>query len=221
MREPTTDDAPDAPLADSSGEPTRDDRAREFTAMFAASDDPWRFRERWYEQRKRALTLACLPHRRYASAYEPGCANGELSAALAPRCDRLLVSDGADAAVALATHRLADQPHARAFRAWLPDDWPAEDFDLIVFSEVGYYLDGSDLDRLLDRMRRSLTPAGVLVACHWRAAIPGCTLTGDAVHARIADRLGLNKCSALVESDFRLEVWCRDGHSVAQREGFA
>lgn len=213
MPDPATDRSPDGP--DSGA------RASEFDAMFAASDDPWKFRERWYEARKRALTLACLPHRRYASAYEPGCANGELSAALAPRCDRLLVSDGAPAAVALARDRLAAHPHAVAIQAWLPDDWPAKDFDLIVLSEVAYYLGGSDLDRLLECVRQSLGPAGVLVACHWRAPIPGCALTGDAVHAWIDDRLGLHKCSSLVEADFRLEVWSRDGRSVAQREGFA
>src|ERR1700712_2065045 len=72
-----------------------------FDAMFQASADPWKYKERWYEERKRALTLACLPQRRYASGYEPGCANGELSAALAGRCDRLLISDGTAAAAEL------------------------------------------------------------------------------------------------------------------------
>ena len=70
-----------------------------FDGLFAASPDPWGFESRWYEHRKRALTLACLPSLRYRYGYEPGCANGELSAALADRCDRLLVSDGAEKAV--------------------------------------------------------------------------------------------------------------------------
>ena len=66
-----------------------------FEALFTSSNDPWGFRTRWYEARKRSLTLACLPHQRYASGFEPGCANGELSAVLAERCDHLLVCDGA------------------------------------------------------------------------------------------------------------------------------
>ena len=198
-----------------------DSRVREFDALFETSDDPWHFRERWYEARKRALTVACLPHPRYASAYEPGCANGELSAALAPRCDRLLVTDGAAAAVALASQRLAEHPHAEAAQAWTPADWPDQRFDLIVVSELVYYLDGMALDRLIERLGGSLQPQGVLVACHWRRPIAGCALNGDAVHARLADGLALPRLSSLVEPDFRLEVWSADARSVGEREGLA
>ena len=78
-----------------------------FDALFEGDADPWQFKSRWYEARKRALTLACLPRMRYECAYEPGCANGELSAALATRCDSLLITDGSKRAVDLATARLA------------------------------------------------------------------------------------------------------------------
>jgi hypothetical protein len=40
---------------------TPPDQPAYFEAMFAKSDDPWKFKSRWYERRKRALTLACLP----------------------------------------------------------------------------------------------------------------------------------------------------------------
>ena len=43
--------------------------------------------------------MASLPRPHYKRGYEPGCANGELAAALAPRCDQLLVSDGVPAAL--------------------------------------------------------------------------------------------------------------------------
>ncbi|MFE7421819.1 hypothetical protein [Rhodococcus sp. NPDC057529] len=58
-----------------------------FDAMYAASPDPWGFGDRWYEQRKYALTLAALPRPRYRRAFEPGCSIGILTAALAHRCD--------------------------------------------------------------------------------------------------------------------------------------
>lgn len=95
---------PDSP----SSEP---DRPEYFDEMFAKSDDPWKFQSRWYERRKCALTLACLPSERYAHGFEPGCANGELSAGLATRCDHLLVSDGVDKAVSLARERLNGCPN--------------------------------------------------------------------------------------------------------------
>lgn len=79
-----------------------------FEALYAASEDPWQVRASWYERRKRAIVLASLDRERYTSVFEPGCGNGEMSVALAARCDRLLASDGAASAVAAARRRLAD-----------------------------------------------------------------------------------------------------------------
>ena len=197
------------------------DPRRHFDGLFACSDDPWHFKTRWYEARKRALTLACLPRARYASAYEPGCANGELSAALAERCDRLLASDGAAAAVALAQRRVADLPHVTVVQAWLPDAWPDARFDLIVVSELAYYLDAGALEGLASKARTSLQTGGDIVACHWRHPIAGCRLGGDEVHAALSLALGLPRVWSLVDPDFRLEVWSADERSVGQRETLA
>lgn len=190
-----------------------------FEAMFAESDDPWGFRSRWYEVRKRALTLACLPQARYASAYEPGCANGELSAALATRCDALRVSDGTPAAVHLARARLAAFDHVEVVQAWVPDDWPDAQFDLIVISELGYFLSRESLDLLATKMLGSLSERGTVLACHWRRPIAGFALDGDIVHDVLDMRLSLPRLSRLVEEDLRIEVWCRDARSVGTREG--
>lgn len=190
-----------------------------FDELFQRSDDPWQFKTRWYEARKRALTLACLPERRYASGYEPGCANGELSAELALRCDRLLVSDISPRAVDLARARLAAHPHARVVQAHLPRDWPDGSFDLIVISELGYFLEPQDLDTMADAARAALLPGGTLLACHWRHPIEGSAFDGDAVHRRLAQRLGLHVLSELRETDFVIQVWSDDGRSVAEREG--
>lgn len=189
-----------------------------FDALFDSADDPWQFRTRWYETRKRALTLACLPTARYGRGYEPGCANGELTAALATRCDRLLASDGAERAVALARTRLRGLDHVRVVQAWLPQDWPAGTFDLVVLSELGYYLDRDALKSLTRRLLASLSPNGTVVACHWRPPIAGCALNGDEVHAALDEQLALSRMCSVVEPDLRMDVWCTDGTSVAERE---
>ena len=194
--------------------------ASSFDAMYQQNDDPWGFKSRWYEARKRALTLACLPTRRYASGYEPGCANGELSAALAPRCDRLLVTDGSRKAVDLATTRLADLRQVEVRQAWIPEQWPIRIFDLIVLSEFGFYMDGPQLDAVVDAALASLGPDGKVLACHWRRPVEDCRLDGDQVHRRLSEGLALPVLCQLVEPDLRIDVWCRDPRSVAQREGF-
>lgn len=192
---------------------------RYFEGLFAGNDDPWAFRERWYEQRKRAITLAALPRPHYRSIFEAGCANGELSAELAGRCDRLLCCDTATAAVKLATTRLSLFEHAEVRQSRLPEDWPEEKFDLIVFSEIGYYLDSKDLTAVIQHISQSLTADGQLLACHWRPPIDGCPLNARQVHDMLQEQLQLPRLVLHQEADFILEVWSREPRSVAALEG--
>jgi len=191
-----------------------------FDRLFESTEDPWSFRTRWYEARKRSLTLACLPELRFLNAYEPGCANGELAAALAPRCARLRVSDGSEVAVQLARRRLAEFSNVEVAQEWLPDDWPSQTFDLIVLSEFGFYLDENALATIAARAKVSLTATGTVLACHWRHPVEGFALQGDAVHAILARQLGLAQLVHHEEPDFVLDVWSHDARSVARREGF-
>lgn len=191
-----------------------------FDSFYAQGDDPWGFESRWYEERKRAVLVASLPRPRFASALELGCSNGVLTAALAERVDSLLATDIVDAPLEVARRRLADAPHVRFERRTLPQEWPAGRFDLIVLSEMGYYLDSDSLRRLIDLCRESLTDDGVLVACHWRHPVAEYPLSGDAVHAALADS-GIPLIASYLEADFRLEVRSIDPRSVAQRTGLA
>ncbi|MCQ2996951.1 nodulation S family protein [Pseudomonas syringae] len=189
-----------------------------FERLFQESDDPWAFKKRWYERRKRALTLAALPRERYGSVFEPGCANGELSADLATRCDRLLVCDTNRSAVELARQRLATFTQVEVMHGRLPEQWPDGRFDLIVFSELGYYLDEQDLNSWIDRALASLTDDGQVLACHWRPQIDGCPMDAQKVHAILAARLEMPRIFSHEEADFFLDVWSRDERSVAERE---
>src|SRR4029079_3586148 len=79
-----------------------------FQDFYAAHGaDPWGFEDRWYEQRKRELTLAALPRPRFRRALEPGCSIGVLTEQLAGRCDELVALDPVPEAVARARARTA------------------------------------------------------------------------------------------------------------------
>lgn len=190
-----------------------------FDQLYAHNNDPWAFRERWYEQRKRAITLASLPRQHYPAIFEVGCANGELSAGLAQRTDWLLACDTSAKAVELARQRLSDCPNVEVRKSRVPEQWPERRFNLIVISEVAYYLDPKALEELIELALLSLAPDGQLLACHWRPPIEGCTLTGDEVHALLHNALGWPRLAQHVEDDFILEVWGRDPMSVASLEG--
>ncbi len=187
-----------------------------FDRMYAGDADPWGFATRWYEQRKYALTLAALPHQHYTSGLEIGCSIGILTAALAGRCDELTALD--PSADALAAARTRTPSLVRLQQTAVPGDWPAGAYDLVVLSEVGYYLDPADLDRLLDLVERDLAPGGVVVACHWRHPVADYPQTGDAVHEALAR---WPRSSRIDERDFLLDVLHPGGDpvSVAEREG--
>ena len=186
-----------------------------FDQMYAGDADPWGFASRWYEQRKYALTLAALPAARYDRALEVGCSIGVLTAGLAARCDVLLAVDPSRTALAAARERVP--PAVQLVQAAVPGDWPAGTYDLVVLSEVGYYLDAADLARLLDLVERDLAPGGTVVACHWRHPVEDYPLTGDAVHEALAR---WPRISRVEEEDFLLDVLAPGGAaSVARREG--
>lgn len=204
-----------------------------FEELHGRVADPWQVRESWFERRKRALTLAALPHERYAVAVEIGCSIGALAADLAGRCDRVVAVDESRTAVAAARAALGSR--GVAVRARVPEEWdsllaalrpdtsgagepgrpdgsPTDGVaDLVVVSEVGYFLSPRRLAVLTGRVRSLVSGAerATVVACHWRHEIVGWPLRGDDVHAVLEAGLDLPRTSQLVEEDFVLTVWSR------------
>ncbi len=182
------------------------------------SDDPFGYRTRWYEQRKRMLLLGVLPQQRFDTAWEIGCSNGELTSALADRCNQLLATDVSLAAVALARARTSALAHVHVRKASHPEAWAAGEFDLIVLSEVGYYFDAKDMRTVAVRIAASRTSQGVVVACHWLHPFAEACSSAISVHDTLAGVLGAPQMK-YEDADFRLEVWDAAPCSVAQREG--
>jgi SAM-dependent methyltransferase len=178
-----------------------------FEERYAADPDPWRFATSDYERAKYAATLAALPRPRYAAALEVGCSIGVLTRQLAGRCDALLALDVAPTALAAARARCADRPGVAFAEMTVPAQWPDGRFDLILLSEVLYYLDRADLARLGRRVRDALAPGGDCVLVHWLGETHY-PLTGDeAAGGLIADLAG---AAALVHGErtdaYRLDV---------------
>ena len=210
-----------------------------FDALYQASDDPWQIEDNWYEQRKRTLLTAMLPRRRFRNALEPGCGGGELTLALGHHCDHILAGDLAPAAVDIARRRWQQyqqrQPnflapghtprcHARFIDMTLPRDWPSHlgaSFDLIVISELAYYLDAATLQRLPALINASLADDGVLLACHWRHDFPQRLHDTATIHASFDSLPGLYHLARYQDDDFLLDMWCRHTMSIAREQGLA
>ena len=183
-----------------------------FDGLYEQSADPYGFTSRWYETRKYALSLAMLPWPRYRRAFEPGCSIGVLTAQLATRCDRLLSCDGSAAAVAATQARTAQFPQVTVEQRLVPGDWPTGPearFDLIVLSELLYYLSDEDLARTAGLAVDSLAEGGTLLAVHWRRPVPFHPQTGDGAHAALAARPELTLLADHREPDFLAQVYLR------------
>ena len=187
------------------------DAERVFDGVHGRSEDPWNYTSSWYERRKRALTLAALPAETYESGLEVGCSIGTLTAELAGRCRNLMAVDASGTALTLAGRRLAGLPHVGLRRLVVPEAWPEGRFDLVVVSEVGYYLAADELSTLWDRIEACLEPGGTLLLCHWRHPVDGWELDGDAVHAAARERPGWQPAGLYRERDFVLETLVAPG----------
>ncbi|NIZ92062.1 PIG-L family deacetylase [Kineococcus rubinsiae] len=193
-----------------------------FEEFYAGNgDDPWGFEDRWYEQRKRDLTLAVLPRRRFRRGLEVGCSAGVATVGLAERCEELLALDASPSALALAAERLRGSGSRVELREGVvPRDWPAGTFDLVVMAEVAYYCGPEDLQQLAAAAVAALAPDGVLVACHWRHLVEGYPSTGDEVHRVLRAQPGVQVLAHHEEEDFLLDVLVpAPAVSVARAEG--
>ena len=191
-------------------------RAQQFDRMYDDNgDDPWAFEGSFYEERRRALVLALLGCSRYGRALEIGCADGRLTVSLLDRCDEVVALDTSHRAVTAAQERA---PQAVVVQGMAPADLPSGPFDLVLLSEVGYFLTPLELLATLRRCAASLAPGGELVLCHWRHPTEKVPLDGALVHEQAATVLSLDRRATYLDDDLRIDVW-GDGDSLARREG--
>lgn len=162
---------------------------RYFDDLYARDADPWQFETSAYETAKYDVTLATLPVERFASALEIGCSIGVLTARLAPRCDELLALDVSEQALDQARQRCREMSHVQFEKGRVPQDWRDGRFDLIMLSEVLYYLDRDDLDRLATRVGLSLVSGGAIMMVHWLGETDY-PLSGDVAVEHFTSRLG-------------------------------
>ncbi|MEU9097953.1 SAM-dependent methyltransferase [Streptomyces sp. NPDC048361] len=193
--------------------------------MYSGAEDPWHLAERWYERRKYDLTVAALPRERYRRAFEPACSVGELTRRLAVRCDAVLACDRVPEAVSTARRRTRAYPQVDVEQMAVPGQWPEGTFDLIVLSELLYYLDDTTLRTLLERAVTSLEPGGTLATVHWNHPVPEHLTTGSGIADALADVPGLRLLADHREDDFVLQIHQRpnaDGSrpaTPAEQEG--
>lgn len=177
-----------------------------FDKVYNENSDPWNFEKSEYERKKYEKTMESLPLERYSAALEIGCSIGVLTKMLATRCDQLLSIDLNDAALKSAEKRLENTTNVTLKKGAIPNDLPDSNFDLIVMSEVGYYLSMDDLKKSKDLIKRRLKENADLVLVHWTHDVPDYPLSGDQVNETFLADEDFKVVNQYRTEDYRLEV---------------
>jgi len=178
----------------------------DFEARYRADPDPWSYTTSGYERDKYQATLAACGPGPFASAIELGASIGVFSALLAPRCRSLVTIDSAPTAVAAARRRLAGSPAVTAVLGSIPEAIPRRGYDLVVASEILYYLDGARLGETLAVIRECTGPGVRCVAVHWRPAGPERPFDAGQVHELLRAQSWLASVSSAATDDYLLDV---------------
>jgi cyclopropane fatty-acyl-phospholipid synthase-like methyltransferase len=179
-----------------------------FRDMYDGSPDPWGFDRRWYELRKYAITMASLPRPMYRRALEPGCSNGALTERLAPRCEELIAFDFVVDAVQRCRERTSSDGGVEVRCESFPDFWPTGHGDLVVWSEVAYYLGDEQAAAALAGLERWLEVGGNVVAVHYTGATNYPRRGADIVPWLDGADFLARRCHH-VDDEFELGVWER------------
>lgn len=197
----------------------------DFERLYAGDPDPWRVASSWYERRKTDVLLACLRRERYRLAWDLGCGTGELTARLAQRCDRVLATDSSERACEITLARCAGRHNVSVERSAAPDlplalrdtgaagTSPGGRADLVVISEVLYYLRAPQRRDALETVLPACTPEADLVAVHWTARPEDARVSGLKAHRELDERLlgaGWGRLIAHRDLEFTLTLWSRD-----------
>jgi len=180
-----------------------------FEAKYRTDSDPWKFASSSYELSRYAEIIRSLEGRTFEAGFEPGCSIGVLTERLAGVCRHLWAMDISPTAVAAARQRCEQLRNVSIEQGALPNDVPADDFDLIVFSEIGYYFEPTMLTKIRDRLVETLRPRGMLIGCHWLGVSADHPLHGEEVHSVLRAGRALRLTASRHFDGFMLERWER------------
>lgn len=141
------------------------DRRAHFDNLFA-QEDPWNYGSP-YEREKYQRQIDLLPRGPIGRALELACAEGHFSAQLAGHVEHLIAADISAKALARAKERCAAHTNIEYRTVDLAKDALPQNLDLIVCSEVLYYLaDEAELRAAAKAIAAALKPGGALVTAN-------------------------------------------------------
>jgi SAM-dependent methyltransferase len=160
-----------------------------FELKFRENIDPWNYSHSPFECFKREILLRACGRYMHGRGLEIGCAIGETTRPLAQICLSLMAVDGSATALNEARRRLGVNSKVRLLKATVPDHMPPGPFDLIVMSEIAYYLPVHKLTTLGRKATADLAPHGLIVVLDHRRAFEDAAQLPRIAHQRLCRQL--------------------------------
>jgi len=141
---------------------------KHFENLYRHKRDPWNYEHSHFEREKYLKTLQAIPEE-VETIWEIGCGEGVFTQLLLEKGKRVRGVDISPTALSRARERLKDFDDRVCLQKL---NIAREDiegtFDLILASEILYYLGGKDvLQPLEEKFFRHLRPFGYLLLCHF------------------------------------------------------
>ncbi len=180
-----------------------------FNEVYAASNDPWNFETSEYEAAKYAATIEALPEDHYESVLEIGCSIGVLTQLLAQKSTHLLATDISQKALDIAAERCRKLNNVSFRLLSFPDELPDEKYNLIMISEVAYYLSPADWESAMDKLYGMTEDKGHIVLVHWLPEVHDYPQTGDEVHHHFERHMRGKMANIFADraENYRIDVW--------------
>lgn len=159
--------------------------------FFDSGGDPFGFDKSPNEQLKFQRTSEVSGNGNLGRVLEIGCAVGSFTELIAPRATHVVAIDVSEPAIEQATQRLQQYPHVKFETRTLPAEFPDGPFDLVIASDVLYYLPVRDVLVCLRQIEAALDPGGALVAVHYIPRV-GTLLNGNELHDLLAEHTTLS-----------------------------
>lgn len=176
-----------------------------FDRLYEADIDPWHFRKSAYEAEKYRATIDAFPQPRFSKCLELGCSIGVLTKLLAARCDAIVAIDTSARALEEAK-KICAGLNVDFRQAYLPEGEIGEGYDLVVASEVLYYLDAPSLGALATRLAGLVKPGATCIGVHWTGPTDY-PLSGDHATQLFQMESDLARVSHATTDQYRLDVW--------------
>jgi 2-polyprenyl-3-methyl-5-hydroxy-6-metoxy-1,4-benzoquinol methylase len=130
---------------------------------------------------------------------------------LAARCAKLLAVDISEKPLEIAKKRCGNQPQVTFKALDISKEFPGDTYDLIIISEVGYYLTEEKLLELYENCQKNSSNNGQILLVHWTGFVEEYPLSGREVHKLFekynSKEMVFSELAKITRPEYELVLW--------------